>query len=72
MRFGFVGASREIEKHSLGGLTAKQEADTLYNPFAICDAFGGEKIKAQGLDDLSASVKTRHSAEEVFLKFSGR
>ena len=60
-------ASREIEKYSLGGLTAKQEADTPYNPFAICDAFA-EKNKAKAWTIYQQALRQGIPAEEVFFK----
>ena len=60
-------ASREIEKYSLGGLTAKQEADTPYNPFAICDAFA-EKNKAKAWTIYQQALRRGIPAEEVFFK----
>ena len=60
-------ASQEIEKYSLGGLTAKQEAGAEYNPFAICDAFA-EKNKAKMWIIYQQALKQGIPAEEVFFK----
>ena len=61
------GASKEIEKYSLGSLTAKQEEDTPYNPFAICDAFAG-KNKTKTWTIYQQALRQGIPAEEVFFK----
>ena len=60
-------ASKEIEKYELGGLTAKQETDAPYNPFAICDAFA-EKNKGKAWIIYQQALRRGISADEVFFK----
>ena len=60
-------ASKEIEKYALGGLTAKQETDAPYNPFAVCDAFA-EKNKAKAWTIYQQALRQGIPAEEVFFK----
>src|SRR3989339_867463 len=63
-------ASKEIEKYELGGLTAKQETDAPYNPFAICDAFA-EKNKGKAWIIYQQALRRGISADEVFFKIHG-
>ena len=60
-------ASKEIEKYALGGLTAKQETVTEYNPFAICDAFA-EKNKTKVWTIYQQALRQGIPDEEVFFK----
>ena len=60
-------ASKEIEKYALGGLTAKQETDAPYNPFAVCDAFA-EKNKAKAWTIYQQALRQGIPDEEVFFK----
>jgi len=60
-------ASKEIEKYELGGLTAKQEINAPYNPFAICEAFV-EKNKAKAWMIYQQALRRGIPDEEVFFK----
>lgn len=60
-------ASKEIEKFQLGSSASKLEETTVYNPFAICDAFA-EKNKAKTWTIYQQALRQGVPAEEVFFK----
>jgi len=59
-------ASKEIEKHRLGG-EVEDRKTTQYNPFAICDAFA-EKNKVKMWTIYQQTLIAGIPAEEVFFK----
>lgn len=60
-------ASKEIEKHELGGQLEVAQTQSEYNPFAICDAFA-EKNKVKAWIILQQALTQGIAAEEVFFK----
>ncbi len=60
-------ASKEIEKYQLGGLIAKLSETSVYNPFAICDAFA-EKKKAKAWIIYQQALRQGIPDEDVFFK----
>jgi len=60
-------ASKEIEKHELGGKLEEKVSIGEYNPFAICDAFA-EKNKTKAWILFQQAKMAGIPAEEVFYK----